>query len=297
MLMGYMTWGMPAVPAERSIPFVAGCGFQAIELTVLPQYADALEHLGPARRAEIRRLLAAHGLQLPALAAHFGLLAPDGPEAEAQERDLDAATRLAVELAPAGAAPPVLDTTVGARPEDWEAVRARLVDRLGALCDRAAVHGVSIAVEPHVHSCLHLPEQVLWLVGQVGRPNLRVNLDISHFEVQGLDVGAVCASLGGLTAHTHVKDQRGRAPDFEFLIPGEGTFDCAAFLRGMDRAGYTGAITAEISIMVQRRPGYDPFLAAGRSAAWLAAAFARAGLAPLQEAEGPEVVPSGAAPA
>ncbi len=50
----------------------------------------------------------------------------------------------------------------------------------------------------------------------------------------------------------------GRAPDHEFLIPGEGSFDYVRYLHAMRDAGYNGFITGEVSGMVQRRPTYDP---------------------------------------
>ena len=65
--------------------------------------------------------------------------------------------------------------------------------------------------------------------------------------------------------HTDLKDQRGRSPDHEFLVPGEGDFDFARYLRALDGAGYTGDVTVEISVMVQRRPDYDPAEVAARS--------------------------------
>jgi hypothetical protein len=46
----------------------------------------------------------------------------------------------------------------------------------------------------------------------------------------------------------------------------------------MARVGYTGHITAEISLMVQRRPGYDPLAAAAQTYKVMADAFARAGI-------------------
>lgn len=276
MKMGYMTWGMPAVPIPDAISTIARLGFQAMELTVLPNYTAALSLLDRARRAEVVRLLDLHRLELPAIAAHFGLLAPEGPAADAQMESLRESVRLAVDLA-RGGTPPCIDTTAGARPEDWQGVRNRLAARTAQICDYARQHGVTVAIEPHVHSCLDRAERVLWLLRAVGADNLGLNLDISHFDVQGMDIDAVCDALGPWTAHTHVKDERGRAPDFEFLIPGEGTFDCPRFLRAMRRAGYTGAITAEISIMVQRRPDYDPFDAAARTYRWLRAAFEAAG--------------------
>ena len=47
----------------------------------------------------------------------------------------------------------------------------------------------------------------------------------------------------------------------------------------MDRAGYRGFITVEISKQVQNRPGYDPAATAARSFETLTAAAARAGVA------------------
>jgi sugar phosphate isomerase/epimerase len=88
----------------------------------------------------------------------------------------------------------------------------------------------------------------------------------------------VVAQLAPHSAHTHVKDERGRAPDHEFLIPGEGEMDYPGYLRAMERAGYAGHIVVEISLMVQRRPGYDPLAAATRSYNVLRRAFAEAGV-------------------
>ena len=37
-----------------------------------------------------------------------------------------------------------------------------------------------------------------------------------------------------VTVFTHIKDERGTAPNHEFLIPGEGDFDYARYLRAME---------------------------------------------------------------
>ena len=50
----------------------------------------------------------------------------------------------------------------------------------------------------------------------------------------------VIAQLAPHSAHTHVKDERGVAPDHEFLIPGEGEMDYVRYLTAMQRAGYDG---------------------------------------------------------
>ncbi|MEP7190639.1 MAG: TIM barrel protein, partial [Roseiflexaceae bacterium] len=105
-----------------------------------------------------------------------------------------------------------------------------------------------------------------------------LNFDISHFNVMGIPIAESVAALAQHTVHTHVKDERGVVPDFEFLIPGEGEFDYVAYLQAMHAHGYAGFITAEISIMVQRRPGYDPLAAAEQTYRTLAHAFEQAGV-------------------
>ena len=67
-------------------------------------------------------------------------------------------------------------------------------------------------------------------------------------------------------------------PDFEFLVPGEGEFDYVAYLKAMQRHGYTGYITAEISNMVQRRTPYYPLAVATETYNTLAQAFVDAGI-------------------
>lgn len=81
-----------------------------------------------------------------------------------------------------------------------------------------------------------------------------------------------------MTAVTHVKAERVPVPDREFLIPGEGELDDARYLPAMEAAGYCCDIVVEISLMVQRRPGFDPIAAAEQSYRVPAAACQPAGI-------------------
>jgi sugar phosphate isomerase/epimerase len=108
---------------------------------------------------------------------------------------------------------------------------------------------------------------------------LTIHFDISHFNVQGIAMEPVVAQLAPHSAHTHVKDERGMAPDREFLIPGEGETDYVRYLKAMQEAGYDGHIVVEISLMVQRRVDYDALAAASQSYRMLARAFDDAGIA------------------
>jgi sugar phosphate isomerase/epimerase len=277
MKIGYSTWGMPTLPIDTALEHLAKLGFEGVEPTVIPGWSTELDTLDQAERLRIRRLFDDYGLEMPAVAGHRSLIEED-PAAHAENwRRLTGAIDLCDEWAgPEGV--PGLDTTLGGGPPEWETKRQLIVDRLGHLVEYAAKRGVVVAIEPHVSSSLDLPEKALWLIEQIKSPYFKLNFDISHFEVMGLPTAPVVAALAPHASHTHVKDQRGVVPNFEFLIPGEGPFDFVHYLNEMKKAGYTGHITAEVSIMVQKRPNYDPLAAATLTYQTLDRAFRAAGL-------------------
>jgi inosose dehydratase len=277
MKLGYTTWGMPDVPVETAIRHVAELGFAGIELTVREGYSTALSRLDRAERQRIKRLLADHRLALPALAAHTTFMATDGDEHAENMSQLKAALDLAVAWEQEGHLP-VVNTTPGGQPEQWPGDLAGLVERVAEATAYAASAGVILALEPHVGQMVDTPAKMIELLELVGSPYLKVNFDISHFDVLGLTIAESVAALAGHAAHTHVKDQRGRYPNHEFLIPGEGNFDFVTYLQAMQAHGYQGFITAEVSVMVQRRENYDPLAAATLSYQTLSRAFTAAGL-------------------
>ncbi len=206
-----------------------GLGFDGIELTVRRGYTTELSQLDAAERRRILALLAQHHLALPGL--HAGIELLDGDVA-ANLAGMRAAVDLSVDLATDNH-PPVISTVMGGRPGELPALRPQLVEYLGDLAAYAAPRGVIIAVEPHVSTVLDRPEQVGPLLDEINSPFLRATFDISHFNVQGMPIEETVAIMAPLAAHTHVKDERGRAPHHEFLIPGEGEFDYVRYLRAM----------------------------------------------------------------
>ncbi len=280
MKLGFSTWAMPQVPIDAALEHIAATGYTGVEITVRRGWSTELGRLDADERRRIRARVTALGLDLPAITAPGTLVG----EREAVATSL-AHVRGAIELAAAWAGPagpPVVVTVPGGRPPDWDdpARRAQLVENTAALARYAEQAGVVFAVEAHVLQIVERPEQQLWLMEQVNSPALKVNFDISHFEVLGIPTEASVQALvpDGNDVHTHLKDQRGRSPDHEYLVPGEGDFDYVRYLTAMQAAGYTGYIVPEISMMVQRRPSYDPLATCTQSFAVLDRAFQQAGI-------------------
>ena len=279
MRLGFSAWAMPAMPVADQIQLVADCGYGAIEL-VGGESPNALNPrtVTDAEVRDIRRRIDDAGLALPSIACHGNLLFPD-PAARADEKArVVAAMDLAASLRGPDGAPCVVTMAWGT-PDADDATRRRIVEAFIELGEAAAARGVVVAIEPHVGQALDLPDRVQAVLDAVGSPAVRLNFDNSHFEVMGCHAADYVPLLARYAVHTHLKDQRGIAPAYEFLVPGEGDFDYAAYLPMLAAAGYDGSLTVEISKMVQNRPGYDPHEVAARSFAVLDGAVRTSGVA------------------
>ncbi|HEX2281568.1 MAG TPA: TIM barrel protein [Thermomicrobiales bacterium] len=249
--------------------------------TVIPGWATDAAGLDRSERRRIHALYDDHRLELCGLSGNTPLLVED-PAVHAEHMlRLRGYLDLAADLHCPGERLTV-STTSGGDPDDWDQVKGMLVERFGELVQHALHAGVLIGMEPHVGAALHRPDQALWLREQVDSPGLTIHFDISHFNVQEMAMEPVIAQLAPHSAHTQVKDERGVAPNHQFLIPGEGEMDYVRYLMAMRQAGYDGHIVVEISRMVQRRPDYDALAVASQSYQVLARAFAKSGIARAQ---------------
>jgi sugar phosphate isomerase/epimerase len=275
---------MRGLPLDEQIAIVRNAGYVGICLVSDERFAplDALQ-ITPSQRRELRAKLDAAGLALTAIAGHANLLEPD-PGLRRRNMDrIRAGLNLAADLAGPDGPPPLVTMGQG-KPETYLADREALAERFSELARHAAITGGVLALEPHVGQAMDQPEKVVWLMQAVNSPQLRLNLDNSHFEVMGRDMDDYLPQLVPYAVHTDLKDQRGRSPDHEFLAPGEGDFSYPRYLRALENAGYHGYLTVEISVMVQRRPDYDPTEVATRSFRTLVAASQQA-CVPLKHRE------------
>jgi sugar phosphate isomerase/epimerase len=254
-------YGMPRLPIDRALSFHRELGLGAIEITVLPGYATALDTWNAAERRRVVGLLRVHGVAVSGV-ADFQSLVGDGDEAEAVLTHHRGAIDLAADLA-WGDAPPLVPFTSGGRVDEWPAVRGRLVDRIGALAGYAGSRGVTLALKAHASGSVSRPHHLVDLFEQVGSPAFRFCFDMSHYEVQGLSIEQAMYPLLALSSHVEVKASRGYAPDQEYMIPGEpGTqSDFDGQFRALHALGYRGYVVPEMSVHVYRRPGYDPYAA------------------------------------
>jgi hydroxypyruvate isomerase len=117
-------------------------------------------------------------------------------------------------------------------------------DALNFACDAAAGHGVDILVEPlnsrdapgYLLNDFALAERI---IGELGRPNLRLQFDIYHRQIIHGDVTRGLEVLMPITGHIQISSVPARNE------PTSGELDDRNVLRTIARLGYGGVIGCE----------------------------------------------------
>jgi sugar phosphate isomerase/epimerase len=253
-------WSQQKLELPAFIAKAAQLGYDAVML------AGKRPHLSPLdvdsdRLASIKNSLQEHKIRCAVIGGYTDLgptAAAEVPYFEMQIAYVESLARIAAEL---GATVVRVFTAyeIGGPPSqtDWAgAVRA-----LQEMCDRAAVHGVTVAIQNHHDLAVHT-ETLEELLGDVNRPNCRVGFDAWSLALRGEELYEAAKRMAPHAAITTNADYI-RLPRFRYqsaLINyrredldlvravkfGEGFIDYQAFFCGLKEGGFDGIATYEM---------------------------------------------------
>lgn len=270
-ILGYGTYALREVDVYQALPRLRAIGYRAVEIMGESGWTTAPAVLDRDGRAKLAGAMRDLGLDLSAVMAMMPMCA-EGERRRAVLEEFRAVCGLARDLCP-DAGPAVVSSPLSGRQPPWDEGRERIAADLIECAGIAREHGVILAVEPHVGSALDSPEKAAWLMERTDHPALRLNFDVSHYHVQGMDLRRCVDLCLPHAAHVHVKDgYRDDRGAVVFQLPGEGSLDLRAYFRLLADRGAAVPVTAEVSAMIWKRPDYDPWAAAERCYAALAAA-------------------------
>jgi sugar phosphate isomerase/epimerase len=253
-----------AIPSwETGFDLAADMGYTQVELAGNDVSGKGgAPDLGKCDAAEAKRLVeaaGARGLGVSAIQSHQCF--PLGDEAALAASV--AHTQRMIDLA-AATGVPVVHTTTGQRsPGIPEGTMWRMLcDVYTALLDHAQGQGMKVAVEPvFVYSVGNLAT-LRRLFEVVGRPDLYLNYDPSHFPYHDEDPVPPIVEFGDRLVHAHAKDAvvepdtdafvRGTEFEmpggrrFRFAPPGEGQTDHVAVVRALRGVGFDGVLSLEL---------------------------------------------------
>jgi hydroxypyruvate isomerase len=213
----------------------AVAGFKAVELQF------PYDHAASAVRGEIER----HGLVMlgintpPGSAGEPGLAGVPGRESE-----FGAAFRRALDYAVAIRAT-AIHCMAGMVPAALQAAgEDTFVANLARAADLAAEHGITILIEPlnrrdRPDYLLHRPEQAVAIIERCGRPNVRMQFDFYHVQIEAGDLMTRFERHRPVIGHVQIAAVPSRAE------PDEGEVNYPAIFAMLDRSPYAGYVGCE----------------------------------------------------
>lgn len=136
---------------------------------------------------------------------------------------------------------------------------ATVADRFGALCDRAARHGLLVAFEFLPWSDVPDAATAGWLIRAADRPNGGILIDTWHYFRGAADPAQVLAIpperfflIQFDDADAHMQGDWMEDTTDRRRLPGEGAFDLTGFIRMLDEHGVDAPFSVEILSIEQR---------------------------------------------
>lgn len=275
MKLGYSTWAMPKIPIDTSIKFLSETGYDGITIATLPQFTTSINNLDIEERKRILNLSKLYSIPITSVMSFTNLMEENKENLKNNIKFVNDSIDLANDWGTN-----YLITGIGGKPNELEDIQKseEFVERISELGLKAKSKGVTIALEPHVDQAVEKPDQLVELINKINMDSVKANFDISHFNVQGIDVNESINKVLPISVACDVKDERGVVPNWSYVAPGEGEFDYTNYLKIMKKADYKGFITIEISFQVQANPNYDPLTTAKKSYEILDRAFKEANI-------------------
>ena len=129
--LGLGNYGLKTYPTDEAIKYIASLGYDSVELTMMDGYTTEATKVSEADRRKIRSLLGDLGMALPSLLEQIPILGDAAQHKEHMERIRRDAQLGKDANAGVGGIEPCVQTHLGGKTAEWDALKNLVRDRLG----------------------------------------------------------------------------------------------------------------------------------------------------------------------
>src|SRR5262245_9182172 len=253
-------WGQATLDLPAFIAKAAALGYRSVMLAGKRPHLSPLDW-SPDRVAELKAILDRHGVSCPVVAAYTdfaGMPAAEVPATELLVAYVESLCRIGRGL---GTSIVRVFTAYETDSQPLTSIWNRVVTALREVCDRAAGHGFTVAIQNHHDVGVH-SDALLELLTDIGRPNCKLGFDAWSPALRGEDLYETARRMAPHTAITTNADYV-RLPRFRYrpefvnyervhpdqvrAVPfGDGFIDYRAFFSGLRDGGFDGVATYEM---------------------------------------------------
>jgi len=253
-------WGQHALDLNEFVAKAAELGYESVMVAGKRPHLSPLD-TGTDRIASFRAALDKHGIKCSVIGGYTDLsptTAGEVPYLEMQIAYVESLARIAAEL---GAPLVRIFSAYEVDGQSPHAIWATMTTALREMCDRAAAHKVTIAIQNHHDLGVH-SDVLLELLGDIDRPNCKVGFDAWAPALCGENLYESARKMAPHAAITTNADYV-RLPRFRYepaivnyrrvdtdLVRavkfGEGFIDFPAFFAGLKEGGFNGIANYEM---------------------------------------------------
>jgi sugar phosphate isomerase/epimerase len=240
MKIGLTSWSLRACSTTEAVGIARTLGFAGLDLGYF--YGPALSKAAILADPEgVAKQVTALGITVPNFYHLFGDTLAERNLADPKnlERNAEDFARVATFCAAAGIASIFVLPGVCNPGQGRSEALAQSAASLATLLPIAQRAGVTLTIEPHVHSFLESPALVLQLLEKV--PGLKLTLDYAHFVCMGHTQDAIDV-LAPHAAHVHVRQT---TPGSLQTKLAKGTINMEAMCATLRDSGYDGWLSVE----------------------------------------------------
>jgi len=255
--LGYSTYALKMVDPFDAVRLIKDVGYDALEVCAAEGWPSAPDHFTASQQSELGKLSQDLGFSSPILFALIDVCAPQSDRIkmlELTKKKFEMIQRMHYDDSPM-----LITTTPGHSAPPWESGKEQIRDAFLSLADMAAENDIIVAIEAHAGTDFEAPEKAVWMMEQTKHPNLKLDLDISHFVVEGSEMVHSVDLCAPHSAMVHIKDGEKVDGQVEFCLPGDGGIDIPGFLTALRANGLEDMpVFAEVSVQQSREADYSP---------------------------------------
>jgi len=226
------------IPLREAIRKARGWGYDAVELPA-NDLSRSDEQYSPDTAKSLISFISDLGLEVTGFQCHVGYLTDDWQaRVDHTKRMIEVASEIGV---------PVVHTVTGKLPEDMAIPSgfSRLEAVYRELLEFAEGSGVKVGIEPVFVYLVGNHSTLKRLIELVGRDDLYINFDPSHYPYHGESPIPTVKEFGKRIVHTHMKDAL-IEPKFRFIPPGKGVLDFREIISALHEVGYDYVLSLEL---------------------------------------------------
>jgi myo-inositol catabolism protein IolH len=279
----YMHRHVPLLELPR---FVAGLGYEYIELSPRPDFLDwwVRPRAYPERINAFKQALKGNGVKLASLLPMYRWASPIEEERRAAVRNRKAAIQVAVEMecdtmnselgrGPSPEIPSSCTCCLGGRVEACESAFWRSMDELVPVLEK---EGIQLNIEPHPEDWVETIQPAVDIIRTIDSRGVRFLYCAPHTFYFGDDMAAMIREAAPVLAHVHVADTfnhkassglryivnppGAKVTVHQHLDLGQGEVDWDLFFGTLHEVGFDGVMTACVFAWEERAEASSRFM-------------------------------------